>query len=577
LTTTDLAEGSNLYYTNVRADARITVQKGATNGIAELDGSGKVPVAQLTLSSTVFKGSWDANTNTPTITSGVGTTGDYYIVSVAGSTLIDGISTWGVGDQIIFNGTAWDKIPSTSTVTSVAGKTGVVTLQLADITDLADTDDLPEGSTNLYYTETRVNANTNVGLNTTHRGLTNNPHSVTSGDVGLGSLVNILSKYNATAPPTANDDASDTSGNGVFAIGSSWVDLTNDQVYVCVDSTATAAVWNNLSSGAGGGEANTASSVGGTSVFKAKVSEDLEFKGLTASSSLIALSDNANDIGIDVNQSNITGTGALDTGTITSGFGSIDTGASSITTTGLVTAGNLVIDNVGIDGSLITFSGPDTSNELRVPFNLPSAFVLSDGVANYLSVDSTSGSPQLNILQDTSFSSTIQFSDMSEPVSGADGTGLLYKLTGDDGLWWKPDSGGSAVDLSHSGDQDFQTASSVITTTTTSSSYVDLDSMTLTTSNTSAREYFVSFSAHVKTDGSDRGYIIVNVNGVDIAESERHQYIRHSGSTRRWGMSTIAKTGPLGNGVVIKIRWQIPGSDNLSCDHRTLIIQGIKL
>ena len=46
-----------------------------------------------------------------------------------------------------------------------------------------NTDDLAEGS-NLYYTEARVNANTNVAANTTHRGLTTNPHAVTAAQVG---------------------------------------------------------------------------------------------------------------------------------------------------------------------------------------------------------------------------------------------------------------------------------------------------------------------------------------------------------------------------------------------------------
>ena len=57
-----------------------------------------------------YKGTWNASTNTPALASGVGTKGDYYQVSVAGSTALDGISNWGVGDVVAFNGTTWQRI-----------------------------------------------------------------------------------------------------------------------------------------------------------------------------------------------------------------------------------------------------------------------------------------------------------------------------------------------------------------------------------------------------------------------------------------------------------------------------------
>jgi hypothetical protein len=58
----------------------------------------------------VYKGTWNANTNNPTLSSGVGTTGDYYVVSVAGTTNLDGIDFWGVGDWAVFNGTVWERV-----------------------------------------------------------------------------------------------------------------------------------------------------------------------------------------------------------------------------------------------------------------------------------------------------------------------------------------------------------------------------------------------------------------------------------------------------------------------------------
>jgi len=57
-----------------------------------------------------YQGSWNAATNTPTLASGVGINGYYYVVSVAGTTTLDGISSWAVGDWVIFNGSVWQKI-----------------------------------------------------------------------------------------------------------------------------------------------------------------------------------------------------------------------------------------------------------------------------------------------------------------------------------------------------------------------------------------------------------------------------------------------------------------------------------
>jgi len=49
--------------------------------------------------------------------------------------------------------------------------------------------------------------------------------------------------------------------------------------------------------------------------------------------------------------------GALDSGSITSNFGTINTGASAITTTGLITGGSLTVDDVGVNGKIITMTG----------------------------------------------------------------------------------------------------------------------------------------------------------------------------------------------------------------------------
>ena len=57
-----------------------------------------------------YKGTWDATANSPALASSVGTKGDYYVVSVAGSTTLNGISNWGIGDWAVFNGSVWQRV-----------------------------------------------------------------------------------------------------------------------------------------------------------------------------------------------------------------------------------------------------------------------------------------------------------------------------------------------------------------------------------------------------------------------------------------------------------------------------------
>lgn len=76
-----------------------------------------------------FKGVWNASTNIPHISSGIGMKGSLYKVAIAGNTMVDGINTWNVGDQLSFNGIKWERIPSLGTnVLSINGKIGAVDL-----------------------------------------------------------------------------------------------------------------------------------------------------------------------------------------------------------------------------------------------------------------------------------------------------------------------------------------------------------------------------------------------------------------------------------------------------------------
>lgn len=128
-------------------------QKAQPLGVASLDAGGKVPVQQLPNSIMQYIGVWNATTNIPALADGAGnpdeSIGDVYRVSVAGTRdLGSGSQTFEVGDYVILNNSKiWEKSDTTDAVASVNGQVGIV---------LLDTDDIPEGTTNLYFTNARA-------------------------------------------------------------------------------------------------------------------------------------------------------------------------------------------------------------------------------------------------------------------------------------------------------------------------------------------------------------------------------------------------------------------------------------
>lgn len=132
-------------------------EKGQANGYAPLNAFTKIDVQYLPdsfVGAVVYQGTWNAGTNTPTLpTPNPNNKGYYYVVSAPGTYL--GV-TYGIGDWVISNGTAWEKVDNSQSVTSVNGQQGVVVLTTTNITE----------GTNLYYTDARVALAPSVVANT---------------------------------------------------------------------------------------------------------------------------------------------------------------------------------------------------------------------------------------------------------------------------------------------------------------------------------------------------------------------------------------------------------------------------
>jgi hypothetical protein len=173
-----------------------TTEKAAALGVATLDAGGTVPLSQIPASiqgGVSYQGTWNASTNTPTLSNGVGTKGYYYVVSVAGSTNLDGITAWNVGDWAIFNGTVWQKVDNTDAVTSVNGYTGTVVLTTTDVAE----------GTNQYFTTARartsVSAGTGISYDNTTGVITNSSPSLGGDVVGPASATdNAIARFDIT-------------------------------------------------------------------------------------------------------------------------------------------------------------------------------------------------------------------------------------------------------------------------------------------------------------------------------------------------------------------------------------------
>jgi hypothetical protein len=185
-----------------------TANKGQNGGYAGLDATGKVPLQQMpqsVLGANVYQGTWNAATNTPAIpVASINNQGWYWVVSVAGSTNIDGISTWAPGDWIISNGSAWERIINIDSVSSVNTKTGAVVINKSDV-GLGNVDNTSDATKN-----SAVATLTNKTLTAP---VINSPTGLVKADVGLGNVDNTSDATKNAASATFTNKTIDGANN----------------------------------------------------------------------------------------------------------------------------------------------------------------------------------------------------------------------------------------------------------------------------------------------------------------------------------------------------------------------------
>lgn len=212
----------------------------------------KVASALAAVGSLRYQGTWDANTNSPFLQSGVGTQGYYYVVNVAGTTNLDGVTDWQVGDWAVFNGSVWQKIDNSDAVQSVNGKVGVVVLTASDVGATPNTTYVIAGTG--LSGGGQLNANvtlTNAGVTAFNTRTGNVTLSNTDISTALGytpaNAAAVVTSVGATSPvvssggqtPTISMPAANATTNG-YLTSTDWTTFNNKGIGNVTSVTASA-------------------------------------------------------------------------------------------------------------------------------------------------------------------------------------------------------------------------------------------------------------------------------------------------------------------------------------------------
>ena len=172
----------------------------------------------------VYKGIWDASTNTPTLADGVGTAGFTYKANPGGTVNFgSGNITFDVGDYVIYNGTVWEKSDHTDAVNSVNGQTGPVVLDAGNIGFTPDGD---IASTDVQSAIVEVRNDTDTKL----AGKSNTGHTHVAADI-----TNFQATVSANSDVVANTAARHTHANS--AVLAAITDAGSGQIITATERT----------------------------------------------------------------------------------------------------------------------------------------------------------------------------------------------------------------------------------------------------------------------------------------------------------------------------------------------------
>ena len=254
-----------------------------------------------------------------------------------------------------------------------------------------------------------------------------------------------------------------------------------------------------------------------------------------------------NTLGTGVVTSSLTTVGALDSGSITSGFGNINTGSSTITTTGAITGGSLVADNITIDGN--TISSTDSNGDITLTPNGTGEVNIAAGNLNYASTAVTSTGAELNLLDGSSAGTVVN------------SKAVIYSSAGQ--------VLGSTISVD---------AVAVLDTATANSQSV-ANSATQTVLSYAYGTFRTAKFIYQITDGTDfeSGEILVNYKGASAPSASSDIYLTHYGivSTKS-GNAALVSWDAVKDGTDISLQFTNSTGGTVSYSYDVVTTQVIK-
>jgi hypothetical protein len=131
----------NVHVTDTLTANKLQLMGGYADGYyLKVNSHGNI-IAEAISGALVYQGVWDATTNTPTLTDGTGTNGHFYRVDTQWDSIYVNLGSGEIpffsGDDIIYNGETWEKMPNLGFVLQVATATVLGGVKKGDNVNIA--------------------------------------------------------------------------------------------------------------------------------------------------------------------------------------------------------------------------------------------------------------------------------------------------------------------------------------------------------------------------------------------------------------------------------------------------------